>query len=204
MKTFDVDVAREGRWWMVSIPELDGLTQARRLSEVGQMAREWIALTIDAPLSEIEVRVSGVDVAGLDVNATGDLVAQLREDVRQLEEIIAGLTAGTARMLTSEGVPTRDVAEVLGVSHQRVSQIVAEPQPADAQVALGAEWQTVILAWTEALEPIRKQQAQIQKALEPLLETQRQLDQKLAPLRRQIAAAQKLRARAAVVGSRNS
>lgn len=137
MKTFDVNVTREGRWRMVSIPELDGLTQARRLSEVGQMAREWIALTTDAPLSEIEVRVSGVDVAGLDVKATGDLVAQLRDDVRQLEEIIADLTAGTARLRTSEGVPTRDVAEVLGVSHQRVSQFVAEREPTDAGVAPG-------------------------------------------------------------------
>src|SRR5262245_61258741 len=102
MKTFDVKVTREGKWWMVEIPELDGLTQARRLSEVSQMAAEWIALTADLSLSDVEVNIVEVDVAGLDIQAAGDLVAQLRDDVRQLEALIAGITAATAEKLVND------------------------------------------------------------------------------------------------------
>ncbi|HWD82904.1 MAG TPA: hypothetical protein VG497_28580 [Kribbella sp.] len=60
MKTYEVTVRREGRWWMVAVPELDGLTQARRLDEVEQVAREYIAVSTDVPLSKVAVEVTGV------------------------------------------------------------------------------------------------------------------------------------------------
>ena len=42
--TYTVDVTRDGRWWTVSIPAVDGVTQARRLSDVESMARELVAV----------------------------------------------------------------------------------------------------------------------------------------------------------------
>ena len=57
MTTYDVSVTREGRWWMVSVPEIDQLTQARRLSEIEQAARELIAVTLDVPMSTVDVSV---------------------------------------------------------------------------------------------------------------------------------------------------
>lgn len=53
---YDSEVTRDGRWWMVHIPELDGLTQARFPGEVELMAREWIAVTTDIPIDQVEVR----------------------------------------------------------------------------------------------------------------------------------------------------
>ena len=44
---YKIEIERDGRWWMVHVPELDGLTQARRLSEAELMGREWIAVTTD-------------------------------------------------------------------------------------------------------------------------------------------------------------
>jgi len=45
MKTFDVEVTREGKWWMFAIPELNALGQAKRLkdieSEVISLAAAW-------------------------------------------------------------------------------------------------------------------------------------------------------------------
>jgi len=38
MKTYNVTVTREGKWWMIDVPAIDGLTQARRLSKIKQRA----------------------------------------------------------------------------------------------------------------------------------------------------------------------
>jgi hypothetical protein len=45
MSSFDIDVTRDGGWWMVHIPALGGLTQARFPGEVELTAREYIAVT---------------------------------------------------------------------------------------------------------------------------------------------------------------
>lgn len=202
MKTFDVTVTREGKWWMVEVPELDGLTQARRLSEAGQMATEWIALSLDLPLSEVEVNIIEVDVAGLDAQAAGELVIRLREDVRQIEALISGVTSATAKRLVGEGVPTRDVAEILGLSHQRISQIVGT---GESHARVGWDGDVFVTLKTfqsniermlapmrqqqeavdAALEPWRRQQVALNAALEPMRRQQEAMSAALAPMRRQ-------------------
>ena len=124
MKSYEVTVAREGRWWMIEIPELDGLTQARRLDDVEKMAREYIAVTLDIPVSQAAVSISGIEVDGQDVLEAKALVEDLRRQVRQLEATVADLTREFASALVDASVPVRDVSNVLGVSHQRVSQLV--------------------------------------------------------------------------------
>lgn len=109
---------------MVEIPEIDGLTQARRLDEVEKMAREYIAVTLDVPLSKVAVAISGIEVAGQDVLETMALVEDLRRHAKQLDELVADLTRGFASALSDASVPVRDVSKMLGVSHQRVSQLV--------------------------------------------------------------------------------
>jgi predicted RNase H-like HicB family nuclease len=124
MKTYDALVTRDGRWWMIEIPELDGLTQARRLDEVEKMAREYIAVTLDVPMSQVAVSVAGVEVAGQDLLEAKALVEELRRHAKQVEELVADLTREFASALSNASVPVRDVSKVLGVSHQRVSQLV--------------------------------------------------------------------------------
>lgn len=124
MKTYEVTVSREGRWWMVAVPQLDGLTQARRLDEVEQMAREYIAVSTDVPLSKVAVEVTSMDARGQDLLEAKTLVDGLRRRAKDLEALVAELTREVASALTDADVPVRDVSKVLGVSHQRVSQLV--------------------------------------------------------------------------------
>ena len=56
MPTYDIEVTRDGRWWMVHIPALDGLTQARFPEEIEDMARSHIALVTDTPIEDVAVR----------------------------------------------------------------------------------------------------------------------------------------------------
>jgi predicted XRE-type DNA-binding protein len=111
---------------MVEIPELDGLTQARRLDEVEKMAREYVAVTLDVPLSQVPVSISTIEVAGQDVLEAKALVEELRRHARQVDVLVADLMREFASALADADVPVRDVSTVLGVSHQRVSQLVQE------------------------------------------------------------------------------
>ncbi|WP_427890842.1 hypothetical protein ACQHIV_01330 [Kribbella sp. GL6] len=124
MKTYEVSVRREGRWWMVAVPALDGLTQARRLDEVERMAREYVAVSTDVPLSKVAVEVTGIEAGGQDLLEAKTLVEGLRRRAKDLEALVAELTREVASVLTDVDVPVRDVSSVLGVSHQRVSQLV--------------------------------------------------------------------------------
>lgn len=50
---------REGRWWAITIPALgeDAQTQARRIDDVADEARDYLAVTLDVAPSSIEVEV---------------------------------------------------------------------------------------------------------------------------------------------------
>jgi hypothetical protein len=54
--TYDSEVTRDGRWWMIHIRALDGLTQARFPGEIEEMARDYIAVSTDTPIEDVEVR----------------------------------------------------------------------------------------------------------------------------------------------------
>ena len=124
MTTYDVNVTRDGKWWMVEVPAIGGLTQARRVTEVEDMARDLIAVTLDVPLSDVELG---------EVNLAVDDLSDLQKRVRHIAEISAEAASlqaralkefqDTARALVDRKVPVRDVGALLGVSHQRIAQI---------------------------------------------------------------------------------
>jgi len=79
-----------------------------------------------------EALLSAIEVEGQDFLGSKSIVAALREQARGVEEAAAALTRALARVLTDAGVPMRDVSQVLGVSHQRVSQIVRSSTQSEA------------------------------------------------------------------------
>ena len=126
MHQYNVEVTREGRWWMVYIPEIDGLTQARRLTEAPAMAREYIALDRGIPLREVNVEVTSVRLEEPDLRELLDSATQikhLRAQANELERESAQRAREYAHRLVSHGVPVRDIAALLEISPQRVSQL---------------------------------------------------------------------------------
>ncbi|AER48407.1 putative toxin-antitoxin system protein [Mycobacterium phage HC] len=137
MRTYQVNVTREDRWWIITVPELDGYvtasgainrgitTQARRLSEVGNQAVDFICTVTDSAPSEVAVHLT-ISVDGIDVTA----YARRIEHERSLAErhaCAARMDAmKLARDLAAHGVAVRDVGEALGVSFQRAQQLIAE------------------------------------------------------------------------------
>ena len=126
MTTYTVSVTREGRWWIVRVPEIDQVTQARRLSEVTKAARELIAVTLDVPMSTVGVRVR-VERGGEVEDVTGRAEAIRKEHARadELARRAQDESKELARQLAGAHVPMRDIGELLGVSHQRVHQLIS-------------------------------------------------------------------------------
>ncbi|BBU23272.1 hypothetical protein [Mycobacterium xenopi] len=56
MTEYEIEVERDGRWWMIRVPEIDQLTQARRIDEIEDMARSLIAISTDQPINDITVQ----------------------------------------------------------------------------------------------------------------------------------------------------
>jgi glycine cleavage system aminomethyltransferase T len=124
MTTYTASITRGGRWWMIHVPEVDGLTQARHLADAERMARELVAVSLGVGVDDVTI-ATRVVVEGEDVGAAVDEVRQIREAVEQLQALAAQRSAELARRLNARGVPLRDVAAALGVSYQRAHQLVS-------------------------------------------------------------------------------
>ncbi|MDQ0614420.1 hypothetical protein QF046_002061 [Microbacterium sp. W4I4] len=121
MTFYEATAAREGKWWMVSIPAVDGLTQARRLSEAAEMAREYIAVSQDVPLEHVSVKLQFAPIGGIDDVA--DRVAAIAEErtrAAELEKAASRQATDLARSLAAADVPMRDIGAILGISHHQL------------------------------------------------------------------------------------
>jgi sulfur carrier protein ThiS len=122
---YRAEAVRSGNWWAITVPGLDSVfSQARRLDQVEARAREAIAMMLD--VDEADVGELAVSVTPPDTVA--DLLREL--DVSEAAAASASEQAATLRRqvaqeLLDEGFPMRDVGRLIGISHQRVSQILA-------------------------------------------------------------------------------
>lgn len=58
METFNATAHREGKWWVIEIPELRQTTQARTMAEIETMATDLAAITLDVDPSTIKINVT--------------------------------------------------------------------------------------------------------------------------------------------------
>ena len=54
---YGITVIRQGRWWIIDVPELTGRVQARRRAGVEVKAREFIAVSTGTPIADVAVQV---------------------------------------------------------------------------------------------------------------------------------------------------
>lgn len=117
-------VARDGRWWVVNVPEYDITGQAARLSDAEDVAREITALWLDVPEDDISVTVTRVlaeDIAEAMRTATEE-----ENRARTLAAHAATIRGQAVRELLGTGMAQGEAAELLGVSRQRVAQLAGK------------------------------------------------------------------------------
>ena len=122
MNSYAVLAVRRGKFWMVSIPELDGLTQARTFAEIPTMAKEWIELTTDSADFTIRLQVGSLE--GSTIDSALDKIKAARQQAKWEEAEATSIATALARVLHGESVPMREIATVMGISHQRVQQLI--------------------------------------------------------------------------------
>ncbi|WP_306216258.1 hypothetical protein [Actinoplanes sp. RD1] len=128
-ENYHVVVTKEGTNWLADVPQLEGAhTYARSLKGLDREVREVIALVEDLPEgAEDDLSLSFEFHTG---DATLDeATARIRADRARLateERSLAEHTLALATEMRKARMPVRDVAELLGISSQRVSQIAPE------------------------------------------------------------------------------
>ncbi|WP_206445875.1 hypothetical protein [Agrococcus sp. KRD186] len=123
-RTLRVNAYREGRWWVFEIPELDTGGQAASLAEIAGEARGGAAawLEVDDDTIDIDVHVHGID----DALAAWAAGMAAEADARAAQAAAAAQKRSALVELTkSYGLSAADAGRAVGISKQRVYQIVA-------------------------------------------------------------------------------
>jgi predicted RNase H-like HicB family nuclease len=107
--------------WNVRIEGLDGChTYGRSLRQAQTRIREALALWLDREPDGLSVR----DQLPKDLAEVARRAQQARVDAERAGTKAQEQAARAARALTERGLSRRDAAEVLGISHQRVQQLL--------------------------------------------------------------------------------
>ncbi|WP_329788520.1 hypothetical protein V1227_28865 [Lentzea sp. DG1S-22] len=123
VKTYNATATREGRWWVVDVPEV-GVTQGRTTREAERMAADLVAVMLDVPVEKVSVQV--------DFHLKGKLADEVRnakqaqQDAEKAQRQAADQSRAAVRHVLAAGLSKQDAARVLGISAQRVSQLAPE------------------------------------------------------------------------------
>jgi len=125
MTSYSVTATRDGNWWSLIAVDVEGrevASQSRRLERADAAIREAIALVLDVDQDSFDVElVPTLDHPGVS-DETLELL-DLRRELARLGERSRRLTPQAVAELRAAGLTVRDVAELLGVTPSRVSQI---------------------------------------------------------------------------------
>lgn len=125
---YRVVVTRENESWLADVPVLQGAhTYARSLPALDQAVREVVVLAVGLPDDAMPDLVLEYDyhTGDPELDTTALEVRRLR---RQADELAAAATERTSQaaiQLAARGLSVRDIAALLGISPQRVSQLTA-------------------------------------------------------------------------------
>jgi hypothetical protein len=127
VKTYKVRAKRWARGWELHIEGL-GVTQSHTLRDAEMMARDYIELDTDAAPGSFDVEIIP-EIGG----ALGEQTQQARAAVSEADAAqrsAAAKSRAAARSLRDAGLTGRDIAAILKVSPQRVSQLLKDTPPA--------------------------------------------------------------------------
>ena len=119
--TYTALCERAGRWWTISIPQIEGLTaQVKSLDQAEMMARQSIARARGVPAEAIAVEILP------EAPAPVAQALQARQVARQAMEAAMQATLVALDALAQEGYRFHDAAAMLGLSQAEIAQYSPE------------------------------------------------------------------------------
>lgn len=126
-KRFTVRYARDERdWWVATVNGVAAQTQGRTIEQAQERIREALAALLDVGLEDLQlehdIRLPGAARKVLGVAKKASTRAAAEAERAELA------TRDAARTLVKCGMSLRDAGTLLGVSRQRVHQILESPK----------------------------------------------------------------------------
>jgi hypothetical protein len=126
-RIFEASATREDGWWIVRVEGV-GMTQARTYGDIESMAKGLVEAVLDIGPDSFVVSTT--------VPRVSDAVDRMRHATAAAESAAAAAAAArraAAVVATKEaGLSVREAGAVLGLSHQRVAQLLKEDEAAHA------------------------------------------------------------------------
>lgn len=122
-QVFTVTAERADGWWVLEAPDVGAVSQVRHLSQARSEMAEALAWLAGVDESEVEICIEVIPPAGVAEHLAAS--RQASEEAERLRGVASTESAAAARMLHDSGVSLRDAGEVMGISHQRVAQLLA-------------------------------------------------------------------------------
>lgn len=129
-ETYTVRAKRWENGWELHISgpdDYEGVSQSRGRRSAASMARDYIALDLEIPVDSFDVKV---------IPEVGNFLSDLVKDAKTAIKAAADKTAEAAEKsreaavaLHRDGMTQQDIADVLKVSQQRVSQLLNVDRP---------------------------------------------------------------------------
>ena len=124
-ETYRAIAELDGDWWVVTVPDLRGVyTQGRTYEQARTMARDAIATMLDVARDRVAVTMD-VRLPNHAEDAIGE-VARARAARDEAAAAEQRKLRESARRLKAAGVKVVDAAALLGISKQRVYQLLAD------------------------------------------------------------------------------
>jgi hypothetical protein len=122
LKTYHAEVTRDGKFWLIRIPEIDRSTQALRYKDVAVMASDLVEIITGLSPDDYDLRIN----VHLPTEVQDHLARAeaLREEAKRKNSEAAKESRAAVRQLLAQGLSQREAGELLGMSFQRISQLV--------------------------------------------------------------------------------
>lgn len=121
-RTLEANAYKEGKWWMVSIPEIDGLTQCRAIEKIPEQAADLAAIVLNVPADQVAVKVA-YDLPE-DAKAARESWRRAQGHLTAAKADVDARLGDLARTLKGEGYTLKDIGALTGYTFQRIAQIL--------------------------------------------------------------------------------
>lgn len=122
VRTLEATAYKEGKWWMVSIPEIDGLTQCKTIEKIPEQAADLAAVILDVPADQVAVNVAYT--LPEDAKAANESWHQAQGQLAAAKANVDARLADLARTLKGQGYTLKDIGALTGYTFQRIAQIL--------------------------------------------------------------------------------